>query len=235
MRNILLSAILMFGLLTIVFDGKALATGTMILVLDDSGSMADTVQIKNERGENVKKTRLEVVQRVLRNDFLPYISRDLKVGLISLNGTASADVAELESFVDSPKNTLTHRIKIMKAIKGASADGGTQIVSSLRKSVGLLLKENGEKIIVLVTDGEPNDSDSELRNFLSDELIYNKKNLGDSVKTNIRLYIVTVDVSKFNSTLKGFTNATNGEFFEANSSDSSLKDSMKSLLESVER
>jgi hypothetical protein len=122
-------------------------SGHMVLILDTSGSMTEKV-----KGE--KRTRFEVAQDVLLNDFVPLISDDMALGLCVFEGSKPKPLAGLVRAGDQVKSGWRHKEWVMEQIELARPRASTPIVASLEWAQSQLLRRTGRRIVVLITDGE---------------------------------------------------------------------------------
>jgi Ca-activated chloride channel family protein len=208
-------------------EATATETTSLILILDTSGSMDETV----EGGG----TKLQYAKQVLTEDFLPLLADDLKVGLYTFAGGDSTDYAKKKRrFVRQPaalarnsrmdKPRWTHREACMDYVEQATARGGTPIAESMRLAGGALMKLTGRKIIVLVTDGE--------------ESYEGKGSVLSIVNVNrdagIETYVVGFNLGNQGAYLKeklGLGKA----YFEANGGRPALLAAMQSILAAIEK
>lgn len=129
----------------------------IVVVLDTSGSMA---------GMPINETK-QAAEKFVQTT----LGEDAVIGLVTYSSNA-----KMECDFTRKENALT------KVIDGISAGGGTNIDAALQKANDMLSKSDAEKkIIVLMSDGEPNDG------RVGEELI----NYADSIKSN-DTYIYTL-------------------------------------------
>jgi len=130
-----------------LFATQSLASDSVVIVLDDSGSMNDTMSGGIKRIEAAKNA----IKIVLRQ-FPP----DTKVGLMLLNGDRAKEhwAIPLEH-LSVPQAT--------RRVESVKADGATPLGERMREAADALLKLREQQIygtyrLLIVTDGEANDA-----------------------------------------------------------------------------
>ena len=119
----------------------------VVLVVDRSGSMKD-----NGRMENAKKAAIAFVDSLLTDNS----GDNVRVGLVSFAGNNGEKYSNpvLEAVnLQKNKNNLKNVINKYKPYRGDKA--GTFTQAGLRKANELFDNNTNEKIIVLISDGEP--------------------------------------------------------------------------------
>jgi uncharacterized protein YegL len=128
------------------FQGNAIAQENVVIVLDDSGSMNETMRNGNSRMEAAKKAIAATLQK---------FDAKTKLGILLLNGAQGKDhwVVPLSPLSAGPTTRL---------VTSLSANGGTPLGERMREGADALLKSREKQIygtyrLLVVTDGEAND------------------------------------------------------------------------------
>lgn len=152
---------------------------SVVLVVDRSGSMDGT------RMDDTKKA----VSNFIRN-----VNDNIRVGLVTFAGSAGVDCPISDS-----------RNPVLQAMQAVNASGGTSIYSGLQVAGTQLDGESGQKIIILLSDGE--DGDASRIDEVLDEL--SRKNI----------YVYTIGFGGADTEyLSYIASKTRGKFIQADSS-----------------
>lgn len=108
--------------------------GSLVIAVDTSSSML---------ANDFEPNRLEAAKEAL-GLFVKNFQGNLRAGLVSFSGQAL-----VELFIGLDKELLLEKINALEV----SRTGGTDIGAAIVTSVNLLLKEEGQKTVLLVTDG----------------------------------------------------------------------------------
>jgi Ca-activated chloride channel homolog len=196
------------------------------LVLDRSGSMAESVQAINEQGKRESIPKIDLLKRVTRQFILNHPS-DL-IGLVSF-----ARVPQVLVPLTLDQETLLKQLDQIQVVKHSDEDG-TAMGYAIYKTANLLtatrhfandLQQGGKPpftiksaVIIVVTDGFQDPSRLDLGNRLrtmelDDAAAYAKSQ-------NIRLYVVNIDPALSTAQyapqrrqLQKITADTGGQFF----------------------
>lgn len=130
-------------------DTPAAKTG-VVLIFDDSGSMAERVG---------HQTRMDLAKQVTEKSFVAKLNLELSMGLIFLNhADRNLPLAPGSAWVVEPRGEQAgscQKNEIMERVAGCSAHGGTPLTEAVRTARGYFQgKELTRKIIVVITDGE---------------------------------------------------------------------------------
>lgn len=199
------------------------------LVLDQSGSMGESVEVRGERNQKEMIPKIDLLKHVTKDFILSHPS-DL-MGLVSF-----ARVPRVLVPLTLDRQTLLNQLGRIQVIKNPDEDG-TAIGYAIYKTASLLsatrqfaddLKEKGRPpytiksaVIIVVTDGfqDPShlDKGNRLRTLeLDDAAAYAKSQ-------NIRLYVINIDpilsraqYDPQRRQLKQITELTGGDFYLVN-------------------
>ncbi len=153
---------------------------SVVLVVDRSGSMS---------GSPMEDTRKAV------SNFIKNVDDTIRIGLVTFDSMARVDCEITES-----------RNPVLQAIRNVQADGGTSIYSGLLEAENLLDGENGQRIVILLSDGA--DGDAARIDEILDEL--NRKNI----------YVYTIGFGGADTEyLSYIASKTRGKFIQADSSE----------------
>lgn len=153
---------------------------SVVLVVDRSGSMDGT------RMDDTKKA----VSSFIRN-----VGDNIRVGLVTFESSARVDCPISDS-----------RNPVLQAMQAVNANGGTSIYSGLQVAGTQLDGESGQKIIILLSDGE--DGDASRIDEVLDEL--SRKNI----------YVYTIGFGGADTEyLSYIASKTRGKFIQADSSE----------------
>lgn len=115
----------------------------IVLVLDVSGSMGNSIIVNGNRTTKIKELKNAAISFIETMKDVP----NLKIGIVKYASDATI-VSDLKNINDS---------SLITSINNLSANGGTNIKEGLRKATYLLNNGdiNANKTIVLMTDGNP--------------------------------------------------------------------------------
>lgn len=124
-----------------------IAQDNVVIVLDDSGSMNESMRNGGTRME-AAKSAIAAVLKQFRND--------TKLGVLLLNGARSKE----HWIIPLERLSVETATRLVKALK---ADGGTPLGDRIREGADALLKLREKQIfgnyrLLIVTDGEANDA-----------------------------------------------------------------------------
>jgi uncharacterized protein YegL len=177
----------------------ALAAQTVVVVLDDSGSMRTQLRMGNAwvpRIEAAKQTLSKVISE---------LPADSQIGILLLNG-GKKNRGDRWLVPLGPLNTAS----TLQKIKRINADGGTPLGASMKTAADALLEARDRSIygsfrMLVVTDGEASDPDL-LANYLPDLL-----------SRGLTLDVIGVDMAGEHSLAQrshSYRRAANAEDFE---------------------
>lgn len=144
--------------IALAFASRGIASDSVVIVLDDSGSMNEKMSGGIKRIEAAKNA----IKIVLRQ-----FSPDTKVGLLLLNGDkAKKHWAIPLEHLSVPQAT--------RRVESVVADGATPLGERMREAADALLKQREQQVygtyrLLIVTDGEANDA-KQLAQYLPDVL-----------------------------------------------------------------
>jgi len=148
---------------------------TLALVLDTSGSMRDAIREAQQAADRFVDT---------------------------LKGEERAMVIDFDQRVFLLQELTTDKVALKQAIDSTYAEGGTAIYDALYSAFRLLNPIDGRKAIVLVTDGDDNDSQFSLKRIV------------ETARTsNVTIYGVGLGGSLQKGPLKQLASETGGEAF----------------------
>lgn len=151
----------------------------IFLVIDDSGSMGDTISNGGTREEAVYNASKQLVENILKN------YNNVKIGVIKFGGGWIDSESDAEKMCDLSSDKDT----IIKAIEAESSVGGsTNLEAGLILANKSFSSSNANKTIIVLTDGGPNGKIT-----AEDE---NGKSLSVEEATKYRL--IELDKSKIN-------------------------------------
>lgn len=119
----------------------------IVLVLDISGSMNDSITVNNKLTTKIKELKNAANNFIVKMKDVP----NLKIGIVTYSTNS-----RIQSDLISSNNTVA----LSNAINAISANGGTNTGEGLRKATYLLSNSNNQsnlanKIIVFMSDGNP--------------------------------------------------------------------------------
>ena len=134
--------------LSMFLCGEAIARQNVVIVLDDSGSMGES--LRSDR----RTTKINAARSALRT-VLEQLPDDSQVGVVVLNGDPDPWLTPLAPIDKAQVNSLVRRIR---------ASGGTPLGRSMKIAADALLEARSEQHygtykLLIVTDGEAGDKD----------------------------------------------------------------------------
>jgi uncharacterized protein YegL len=134
--------------LSMLICGELLASQNVVIVLDDSGSMGES--LRSDR----RTTKIDAARSALRT-VLEQLPDNSQVGVLVLNGEQNPWLAPLAPIDKAKVNSLVSRIH---------ASGGTPLGSSMKIAADALLQARakqhyGTYKLLIVTDGEAGDQE----------------------------------------------------------------------------
>ena len=156
----------------LLFATQAVAQQNVVIVLDDSGSMGESMR------SNRRTRKIDAAKAALRT-VLEQLPEDAQVGVIALNGPGDGWLLPLSQVDRSNIASVLGRIR---------AQGGTQLGKAMKVAADTLLdartrQRYGTYKLLIVTDGEANDP----------ELV--DKYLPDIVARGLIVDVIGVDMS----------------------------------------
>lgn len=161
-------AILCIGLLIAISAGQCCAQQYVVIVLDDSGSMDDSM--RTAQGQRVR--RIEAAKTAL-SSVLANLPDDTHLGILALNSKQAGSnwIVPFGPVVDSSQ--------LVRNISFLQAQGGTPLGAYLKQAADQLLEARQQAVygtfrLLVVTDGEANDRklvDAYLPDILSRGLV----------------------------------------------------------------
>ena len=141
-------------------------TGEIMLVLDNSDSMNNTVDGTKTRKELIFDSAKTLVSNLLKDN------KELKIGIVSFS--TNTDISKEGSSEDANLvSSLSNDIsKLNNAISNIKADGPrTNLESGLDLASGQFTKTDNNKYMIVLTDGVPNVALNYDKNYYSDDVI----------------------------------------------------------------
>jgi uncharacterized protein YegL len=134
--------------LSMLLCGEVIARQNVVIVLDDSGSMGESLR------SDQRTTKIDAARSALRT-VLEQLPDDSQVGVVVLNGDPDPWLTPLAPIDKAEVNSLVRRIR---------ASGGTPLGSSMKTAADALLEARskqhyGTYKLLIVTDGEAGDKD----------------------------------------------------------------------------
>jgi len=134
--------------LSMLLGGELIASQNVVIVLDDSGSMGESLR------KDRRTTKIDAARSALRT-VLEQLPDDSQVGVLVLNGEQDPWLAPLAPIDKAKVNLLVNRIH---------ASGGTPLGSSMKTAADALLQARakqhyGTYKLLIVTDGEAGDAE----------------------------------------------------------------------------
>ena len=160
-------------------------TGELILVLDNSDSMKETISANKTRKDLIFDSATTLINNLLKDN------EKLKIGIVSFS--TNTDITKEGTLEDaSVISTLTNNANNLKtAIQNIEANGPrTNLESGLQLASQQFTKTAENKYIIILTDGVPNVAINYDKNYYSDDVISKTKNtLQSMTKLNINLIL----------------------------------------------
>lgn len=114
--------------------------------LENSGDQEMSVVLVVDRSGSMAGTRMDDTKKAVSN-FVKNIGDNVRVGLVTFESSARTDCP-----ISDNQNL------VLQAIRNVNANGGTSIFSGLQEASSLLDGEYGQRIIILLSDGEDGDA-----------------------------------------------------------------------------
>ncbi len=166
-------------------------TGELILVLDNSDSMKETISANRTRKDLIFDSATTLINNLLKDN------EKLKIGIVSFS--TNTDITKEGTLEDaSVISTLTNNANNLKtAIQNIEANGPrTNLESGLQLASQQFTKTAENKYIIILTDGVPNVAINYDKNYYSDDVISKTKNtLQSMTKLNINLITMLTGIS----------------------------------------
>ncbi|MEL7335955.1 MAG: VWA domain-containing protein, partial [Planctomycetota bacterium] len=141
---------------------------TVVIVVDDSGSMRDRMRIPDGNGGTKRVRRMDVAKDALR-DVLNNLPDETIVGLLALNSETDTDNTSIPNSDPMREHWIIpvgplDKSKLRSRINKIRANGGTPLGAALKSASDELIRRRWENVygeyrMLIVTDGEANDND----------------------------------------------------------------------------
>ncbi len=184
-------------------------TGEIMLVLDNSDSMNNTVDGTKTRKELIFDSAKTLVSNLLKDN------EELKIGIVSFS--TNTDISKEGSSEDANLvSSLSNDIsKLNNAISNIKADGPrTNLESGLDLASGQFTKTDNNKYMIVLTDGVPNVALNYDKNYYSDDVISKTKSKLQQLKQsniNVITMLTGIDDEKY---IPATTTKSFGEIIE---------------------
>lgn len=184
-------------------------TGEIMLVLDNSDSMNNTVSGATTRKELIFNSAKTLISNLLKDN------EELKIGIVSFS--TNTDISKEGSSEDANLvSSLSNDIsKLNNAISNIKADGPrTNLESGLDLASGQFTKTDNNKYMIVLTDGVPNVALNYDKNYYSDDVISKTKSKLQQLKQsniNVITMLTGIDDEKY---IPATTTKSFGEIIE---------------------
>lgn len=130
----------------------------IILVVDNSGSMDFKTAEGKTRKQILMKSAKELVNKVFET------STNVKMGIVDFAGKTGLWSFVASSVITRPTSNKEDVLAGLTKMENSSTESGTNIQMGLMKAEETFSKETGNKVIILLTDGCPNEDGVEDEN-----------------------------------------------------------------------
>lgn len=168
---------------------------TIVFILDASGSMNEQVD---------RRPKIEIAKEVL-GQLTSDLPQDIEAGLIVFGHRQKEDCNDIETIVPSAPGAGS---RIAGAIQPLQAVGKTPLTSAIRKAAETLRGKEGEKTIILVSDGKETCGGNPI------VAVAELRNSGIDFKTHVIGFDVTAEER---AELEGIAQAGKGRYYNAQS------------------
>ncbi len=188
---------------------------TVVLILDTSGSMAEAVG---------GSSKIDIAKDVLVNEFLPLLSDEAYVGLYVFDDDDGRLLVPVRKTTTTVREGWLQREVAMAGVDEVSVGGGTPIVSSLDLVRGDIEGYPGDRVVILITDGE--------ESYYTETDV--KKRIDYNTEAKIDTFVIGYELGEEGRYLERKL-GLDKRYFQANGGRDGLLRALESVLEAIEK
>lgn len=157
----------------------------IVLVIDNSNSM----QFKTAEGKTRKSILLDSAKNLVNTIF--DTSNNVKMGIVKFCGETGLWSLYAASVITESTSQREDVIAGLTTIENKSTESGTNIQKGLIKAEKLFSESNGNKVIILLTDGCPNE-DGEKNNVVASQMVMSNEKY-NTILSNTKNELINID------------------------------------------
>ena len=157
----------------------------IVLVIDNSNSM----QSKTAEGKTRKSILLDSAKNLVNTIF--DTSNNVKMGVVKFCGETGLWSLYAASVITKSTSQREDIIAGLTTIENKSTESGTNIQKGLIKAEELFSESNGNKVIILLTDGCPNE-DGEKNNVADSQMVMSNEKY-NTILSNTKNELINID------------------------------------------
>ncbi len=157
----------------------------IVLAIDNSNSM----QFKTAEGKTRKSILLDSAKNLVNTIF--DTSNNVKMGIVKFCGETGLWSLYAASVITESTSQREDVIAGLTTIENKSTESGTNIQKGLIKAEELFSKSNGNKVIILLTDGCPNE-DGEKNNVVDSQMVMSNEKY-NTILSNTKNELINID------------------------------------------
>lgn len=157
----------------------------IVLVIDNSNSM----QLKTAEGKTRKSILLDSAKNLVNTIF--DTSNNVKMGVVKFCGETGLWSLYAASVITKSTSQREDIIAGLTTIENKSTESGTNIQKGLIKAEELFSESNGNKVIILLTDGCPNE-DGEKNNVADSQMVMSNEKY-NTILSNTKNELINID------------------------------------------
>lgn len=157
----------------------------IVLVIDNSNSM----QFKTAEGKTRKSILLDSAKNLVNTIF--DTSNNVKMGVVKFCGETGLWSLYAASVITKSTSQREDVIAGLTTIENKSTESGTNIQKGLIKAEELFSESNGNKVIILLTDGCPNE-DGEKNNVADSQMVMSNEKY-NTILSNTKNELINID------------------------------------------
>lgn len=157
----------------------------IVLVIDNSNSM----QFKTAEGKTRKSILLDSAKNLVNTIF--DTSNNVKMGVVKFCGETGLWSLYAASVITKSTSQREDIIAGLTTIENKSTESGTNIQKGLIKAEELFSESNGNKVIILLTDGCPNE-DGEKNNVADSQMVMSNEKY-NTILSNTKNELINID------------------------------------------
>lgn len=157
----------------------------IVLVIDNSNSM----QFKTAEGKTRKSILLDSAKNLVNTIF--DTSNNVKMGIVKFCGETGLWSLYAASVITKSTSQREDVIAGLTTIENGSTESGTNIQKGLIKAEELFSESNGNKVIILLTDGCPNE-DGEKNSVVASQMVMSNEKY-NTILSNTKNELINID------------------------------------------